>query len=226
MFVRIGENPKVHHTVRSYGRNSIGDNCMILDGVILGFPTTPQLLGLRQVDLNLEHADYEGCTLGNNGIIRSGGVIYANVHIGHDVRTGHGVLIRENTTIGHNVMIGTGTVIDNNCTIGSHVSIQSRVYLCTGTQIGDYVFLGPGVTFTNDRFPIRTEEGLKPVRVEKGASVGANAVILPEVTIGEGALVGAGSVVTADVPPWHMAVGMPARHRPLPDRLRTQNRII
>lgn len=226
MFIHIGENPKVHHTVRSYGRNSIGDDCMILDGVILGFPTTTELLKLRQVDLNLEHADYEGCTLGNNGIIRSGGVIYANVQIGHDVRTGHGVLIRENTTVGSNVMIGTGTVIDNNCTIGGHVSIQSRVYLCTGTEIADYVFLGPGATFTNDRFPIRTDEGLKPARVLRGASIGANAVILPGVTVGEGALVAAGSVVTKDVPPWHMALGLPARHSPLPDHLRKQNRII
>jgi acetyltransferase-like isoleucine patch superfamily enzyme len=226
MFVHIGENTKVHHTVRTYGRNSVGDHCMILDNVILGFPTTPLMLELRQVDLNLEHADYQGCTLDHNGILRSGAVVYADVRIGHDVRTGHGILIRENTTIGHNVMIGTGTVIDNQCTIGNHVSIQSRVYLPTGTVLGDYVFLGPGATFTNDRFPIRTEEPLAPAVVKRGASIGANAVVLPGVTIGEGALVGAGSVVTKDVPDWHMAVGLPARCTPLPEHLRTLNRII
>ncbi|HUU09191.1 MAG TPA: acyltransferase [Phycisphaerae bacterium] len=226
MFVHVGSDVKVHHTVRTYGRNWLGDKCMIMDNVILGFPTTQLLLGLRQVDLNLEHAEYDGCTLGENGIIRSGSVVYANVRIGNDVRTGHNVLIRENTTIGHNVMIGTNTVLDNNCQIGNHVSMQSGVYLPTGTVIGDYVFLGPGATFTNDRFPVRTESPLTPAVVERGVSVGANCVVLPGITIGQGALLGAGSVVTKDVPEWHMAVGSPARCTPLPEHLKVQNRII
>lgn len=226
MFVYIGKDVKAHHTVRTYGHNSVGHHCMLMDDVILGFPSTDLLLGLRQVDLNLEHADYKGCTLGDHAIIRSGSVLYANVRIDHHVRTGHRVLVRENTTIGHNVLIGTNAVIDNNCTIGSHVSIQSCVYLPTGTVIGDYVFLGPGVTFTNDRFPIRTASSLTPAVVKKGASLGANSVILPGVTIGEGALVGAASVVTKDVPDWHMAVGAPARAKPLPEELRVLNRII
>jgi len=225
MFVHIGNEVKVHHTVRTYGQNSIGDHTMILDNVILGFPPTDLLLSLRQVDLNLEHADYEGCTIANNAILRSDSVLYARIHIGHHFRTGHRVLIREDTTIGHNVMIGSGTVIDNRCRIGDYVSIQSCAYLPTGTQIGDYVFLGPGATFTNDRFPIRTEEPLSAAVVKRGASVGANAVVVPGVTIGEGAFVGAGSVVTKDVPDWHMAVGAPARIEPLPERLRVLNRI-
>lgn len=225
MFIHIGEGVKVHHTVRTYGKNAIGDRTMLMDNVILGFPTTTLLLSLRQVDLNLEHADYEGCTLGHNAIIRSDSVLYARVKIGHHMRSGHRVLIREDTTIGHNVMIGSGTVIDNACAIGNHVSIQSCVYLPTGTQIGDYVFLGPGATFTNDRFPIRTEEPLSAAVVKRGASVGANAVIVPGITIGEGAFIGAGSVVTKDVPDWHMAVGAPARIQELPEDLRVLNKI-
>ena len=95
MYARIGDNVKVHHTVRSYGRNAIGDDSMILDNVILGFPSTNLLLELRQVDLNLEHADYEGCSIDHNAVIRSDVVIYCSVTIGHDVRTGHRVLVRE-----------------------------------------------------------------------------------------------------------------------------------
>jgi len=225
MFVHVGEDVKVHHTVRTYGKNSIGDRTMLMDNVILGFPTTQLLLSLRQVDLNLEHADYEGCTLAHNAIIRSDCCLYARVTVGHHMRTGHRVLIREETSIGHNVLIGSGTVIDNACTIGDYVSIQSCVYLPTGTQIGDYVFLGPGATFTNDRFPIRTEEPLSAAVVKRGASVGANAVIVPGVTVGEGAFIGAGSVVTKDVPDWHMAIGSPARIEPLPERLKVLNKI-
>ena len=64
MFVHVGENVKAHHTVRTYGRNSVGEHSIICDNVILGFPSTDLMLNLRQVDLNLEHADYEGCTIG------------------------------------------------------------------------------------------------------------------------------------------------------------------
>ena len=225
MFVHIGENVKAHHTVRTYGRNSVGDNSILLDNVLLGFPSTQLLLDLRQVDLNLEHADYEGCTIGPNAIIRSDAVIYCDVKIGHHVRTGHKILVRENTTIGDHVLVGTNTVIDNECTLGSHVSIQSCVYIPTGTVIGDHVFLGPCVAFTNDRYPIRIKRGLEPPTVKRGASLGGNCIVLPGVTVGEGAFVAAGAVVTKDVPDWHLAVGMPARMSPLPDELRVLNDI-
>lgn len=226
MFVHIGENVKAHHTVRTYGRNSIGDNSIVTDNVILGFPSTDLLLELRQVDLNLEHADYEGCTIGRNAILRSGSVFYCNVTMGDDVRTGHRVLIRENTVIGHNVSIGTNAVLDNNCRIGNYVNMQSGVYLPTGTEIGDYVFLGPGATLTNDRHPARTEWTPEPAVVRRGASLGANCVVLPGVTIGEGALIAANAVVTKDVPDWHLAKGVPAEATPLRDELRVLNKIV
>lgn len=226
MFEHIGNDVKAHHTVRTYGRNAIGDDSIILENVLLGYPSTKLLLDLRQVDLNLEHADYRGTRIAHNAIIRSDAVIYCDVEIGHHVRTGHKVLVRENTTIGHNVLIGTNTVIDNDCTIGSHVSIQSCVYIPTGTVIEDYVFLGPSVTITNDKYPIRREGApLEPATIRRGASLGANCVIMPGIEIGEGAMVGAGATVTRDVPAWHMAVGSPARFQPVPDEFRTQNAI-
>lgn len=116
-------------------------------------------------------------------------------------------------------------MVDNNCTIGNYVNIQTSVYLPTGTTIGDYVFLGPGATFTNDRFPIRQGGKLKPVTVERGASLGANSVVLPGLTVGEGAFVAANAVVTKDVPPWHQAMGIPAEFRPLPEEMRVLNDI-
>jgi acetyltransferase-like isoleucine patch superfamily enzyme len=174
----------------------------------------------------LEHAEYDGATLGNNVIIRSDAVIYCNVVLGSYVRTGHKILIRENTRIGSNVLIGTNTVIDNNCQIGNHVSMQSAVYLPANTRIEDYVFLGPSVTLANDRYPIREKSDLPAPVIRRGASIGANATILPAVEVGDGAMVAAGAVVTENVPPWHYAIGVPAKMLPLPEKLRVLNDII
>jgi acetyltransferase-like isoleucine patch superfamily enzyme len=88
------------------------------------------------------------------------------------------------------------------------------------------VFIGPNVVFTNDKFPIRTKAPLAAPRICRGASIGANATILPGVVVGRGALVAAGAVVTRDVPAWHMAVGSPARFTKLPRHLRRQNQIV
>lgn len=226
MFLKIGQNVKVHHSVRTYGGNIIGDNCIVLENVLLGFPDTKKLLELSQLNLNLEHADYQGCVMGHNVIIRSDAVIYSNVFMGDYVRTGHKILIRENTRIGSNVLVGTNTVIDNNCQIGSHVSIQSAVYLPSNTIIEDHVFLGPSATLANDRYPIREKTDLPAPIIRKGASIGANATLLPGIEIGEGAMVAAGAVVTESVPAWHCAIGVPAKMVPLPEKLRVWNDII
>jgi len=144
---------------------------------------------------------------------------------GHRLKTGHNVVIREMTKIGDNVLIGTNTVIDGSVSIGSNVSIQSNVYIPTNTVIEDNVFLGPCSVLANDKYPIRVEYGLKGPRLRKGASVGANATILPDVEIGEGAMVAAGALVTKDVPAWKLAIGTPAKVVELPEKLRKMNGI-
>jgi acetyltransferase-like isoleucine patch superfamily enzyme len=163
--------------------------------------------------------------VGDNAVIRSHSVIYRDVVIGNNLRTGHGVLIRERTRIGDNVLVGTKTVIDGHTSIGSHVSIQSRAYIPTNTVIEDYVFIGPCAVLTNDKYPVRKDYELCGPTLLRGASIGANAVILPGVTIGKGAMVAAGACVTRDVPDWTLAIGFPAEVRDLPDDLRMMNAI-
>ncbi len=164
--------------------------------------------------------------IGENGIIRSGTIIYCDVVIGDDFRTGHNVLIREKTELGNDVLVGSSTIIEGRCKIGSNVSIQSMVYIPTNTLIEDFVFIGPDAVLTNDRYPIRTENReLIGVKLRKGCSIGANATILPGVEVGEGAMVAAGSVVTRNVPEWYMALGCPARFKELPEKLKELNRI-
>src|SRR5438270_11887872 len=88
--------------------------------------------------------------------------------------------------------------------------MHSGVYVAQFTVIEDDVFLAPGVMIANDRHPI-CADCMKGPTIKRGARVGINATLLPEVVIGEGALVGAGAVVTRDVPPGSVVVGNPAR---------------
>jgi acetyltransferase-like isoleucine patch superfamily enzyme len=225
MIEKYGRGCLLHESLKTYGRNRIGAHTMILENVILGYPTSDVLLKVMARKTRHEDLAYGGVTMGSHCVIRSEAVIYRDVEIGDYVRTGHKVLIREACRIGDHVLVGTNVVIDNRTTIGSRVSIQSTVYIPTGTTIEDRVFIGPNAVFLNDRYPVREATTLLAPRIRRGATIGGNATILPGVTVGEGALVAAGAVVTRDVPPWHLAIGAPARFEQLPARLRKANRI-
>lgn len=163
--------------------------------------------------------------IGKNAFIRSNTVIYDDVEIGEKFKTGHSVVIREKTNIGDNVLIGTNSVIEGQCNLGSNISIQSNVYIPIKTMIEDYVFVGPCACLTNDKYPIRIDFDLKGPIIRKGASIGANSTFLSGVEIGEGAMIAAGAIVTHDVPPYYLAIGAPARIKPLPERLKNLNKV-
>jgi acetyltransferase-like isoleucine patch superfamily enzyme len=226
MIKRYGRGCLLHESLKTYGRNWIGERTMILENVILGYPTSDVLLKIMARHTRHEDLEYIGVRIGDHCVIRSEAIIYRDVVIGNYVRTGHKVLIREGCRVGNRVLVGTNVVIDNNTKIGSHVSIQSTVYIPTGTTIEDRVFVGPNAVFLNDRFPVRVKTPLVGPRIRRGATIGGNATILPGVTVGEGAFVAAGAVVTRDVPDWHRAIGAPARFEPLPPKLRKLNRIV
>ena len=115
--------------------------------------------------------------------------------------------------IGSECNICDHVFIENKVTMGDRVTIKCGVQLWDGVILEDDVFVGPNATFTNDPFPrSRQYPGEFPkTHVRKGASIGANATILPGLTIGQNAMVGAGAVVTRDVPPNAIVVGNPAR---------------
>jgi acetyltransferase-like isoleucine patch superfamily enzyme len=167
--------------------------------------------------------DCEPAILGADATVRGGTTIYADVIAGDRLQTGHNALIRERTELGDDVLVGSGTVIDGTSTIGSNVSLQTGVYIPSYTTIGSKVFLGPHAVLTNDPYPLREEVDLKGPTLEDHVSIGANATLLPEVTVGEGAFVAAGAVVTEDVPAETLAVGNPARHESLPENLQGGN---
>ena len=192
-----------------YGTNVIGEGARFFEPVTLGFPSRD----------NLSKTRFQGTTLGKNALIRSGSILYCDVVIGDDFQTGHNVVIREKTTIKDRVAVGTGTVIEGYSSIGNDVSIQSMAFIPTDTRIGDHVFIGPNTVLTNDRYPPRRIGGMKGPVIRNGAAIGANTTILPGICIGEGALIAAGSVVTHDVPDHMLAIGSPARIKPLPHEI-------
>lgn len=134
--------------------------------------------------------------------------------IGPETRIWQFVVIIAGARIGAQCNICSHVLVEGDAQIGDRVTVKSGVQIWDGLRIEDDVFIGPNVTFTNDRFPrsrVRPDAFLE-TRIEKGASIGGGAVILPGITIGRGALVGAGSVVTEDVAADSLVVGNPARH--------------
>lgn len=115
--------------------------------------------------------------------------------------------------IGADCNICDNVFIENDVVVGDRVTVKCGVQLWDGTQIGNDVFIGPNATFTNDRWPRSRnwQDEIPRITIDEGASVGANATILPGVTIGRGAMIGAGSVVTSSVPPYAVVVGNPGR---------------
>lgn len=112
--------------------------------------------------------------------------------------------------IGNDCIIHSFTWIGEKVKIGNRVKIQAFVFIPNGITIEDDVFIGPGVVFTNDKYPPSYGKNWSEALIKKGASIGANATILPGITIGENALIGAGSVITKDVPANEVWVGNPA----------------
>ena len=122
-------------------------------------------------------------------------------NIGKDTNIWQYCVVLPNAKIGDNCNICSHCFIENDVVIGNNVTVKNGVYLYDGITVEDDVFIGPNATFCNDRYPKSKNKDFKlePVVIKKGASIGANATILPGVTIGENALVGAGAIVTKNI---------------------------
>jgi acetyltransferase-like isoleucine patch superfamily enzyme len=210
--VTVGEKVRIEPNAVVYGPTSIGPGSFIGSNVVLGFPLRTEVAdSVSQGRSVHDLPDRRQLIVGRNCIIRSGTCIYSDVSIGDDVSFGHNAMVRENVRIGKNTLIGTGVVIDGSCQIGERVSIQTGVYICTNSTIEDSVFLGPHAVFTNDKYVTQKKTKLVGPTVRRGASIGANSLLMPAVEIGEGSVIGAQSLVTHIVPPRSIYVGIPAR---------------
>lgn len=190
------------------GFYEIGEHARVDPGVILGYRYP---------------GDREPTRIGDHAIIRSGSVIYTDTVIGHRFQCGHQVVIRAETSLGDRCVVHHQCVLEGRIRIGFGVKIMAGVYLPSTTVIGDLVFIGPGTTFLNAKYPMR-RDGVEGARVEDGACIGGGVTVCPGVTIGRGAFVGAGALVNKDVPPGVLACGVPVNFRPMPEALAGGNR--
>jgi UDP-2-acetamido-3-amino-2,3-dideoxy-glucuronate N-acetyltransferase len=134
-------------------------------------------------------------------------------HVGARTRIWQFVVALPGAKIGTDCNICAHCFIENDVVIGDRVTVKSGVQLWDGMHVGSDVFIGPNVTFSNDKFPRSRQHQERPLstHIESGASFGGGAVILPGLRIGRNAMVGAGAVVTRSVPANAIVVGNPAR---------------
>lgn len=197
-----------HHAVIHAGTR-VGAGCHVEDHAVLGRRPRPATTSTVAVPSELPALD-----IGQGTTIGTGAVVYAGTTIGQQCLIGDLAFVREQVHVGDLVVIGTHVTVENEVTIGSHTKIQTGAYIAAWTTIEEHCFIAPCVVTANDNYMGRTERRFAqrggPI-VRRGARVGANATLLPNVEIGHEAFVAASSVVTRNVPPTQLVMGMPAR---------------
>jgi acetyltransferase-like isoleucine patch superfamily enzyme len=198
----IGANVVIHDGV------VVGDGCVIEDGVVLG--KTPKL-SARSAAVGRESGPL---VIDPEAVVCAGAVVFSGARIGRGTIVGDQAHVRERAVIGAESMIGRGSAIGNDTTLGDRVRVQTMVWITAHSVVEDDVFIGPGVTTTNDDSMSRVRAAELPRHgptLRRACRVGGGVVLLPGVTVGEEAFVAAGAVVTRDVPARSIAMGVPAR---------------
>lgn len=197
-----------HSIIRNATR--VGANC------IIGHPTKRELVGVDHSyeDPKLTSFLIEDCAadIGEDGVLRSGTIVYTHTRIDRGLNTGHYAVIREHTTIGEHCVVGSQTVLNGYTKIGDRTRINTACAIPQSMTIGRGVFIAPLVSFSDNERAI-PGEGNQGAVIEDFVRIGIGAKILPKIRVGRGALIGAGSVVTKNIPEKAIAYGVPAKIR-------------
>jgi len=196
--IEIGANVVIHAGTR------IGRGVVIQDGAILG--KDPRL-GPRS---SASREPLPGLVIGDGVAVCAGAVVNAGARLEADAIVADQAHVRERSTIGRGSIVGRGSQSDNDVTVGERVRIQTGCYITGFSVIEDDVFVGPGVTTTNDNTMARPGR-LDGPRLRRACRVGGGVVLLPGVELGEEAFIAAGAVVTRDVAAGAVVRGVPAR---------------
>lgn len=197
-----------HHAVIHAGTR-LGARCQVEAHAVLGrLPRPAPSSTIRPP------AELPPLTIGDNALIGAGAVLYAGSALGSHCLLGDHAFVRELCRIGDRVIIGAHVTVESEVSIGSDTKIQTGAYLAAWTTIEEHCFIAPCVVTSNDNFMGRTEARFAQrggPTIRRGARVGANVTLLPNVEVGVEAFVAAGSLVTRDVPPGKLVMGSPAR---------------
>lgn len=207
--VSIGKNVVIGNHVVIYEGSVIGSNVRIDDHAVIG---KQPMRAATSATSNDEHQ--KPCHIGNDTIIGTNAILYANCVVGEACLIADYASVRENVKIGNKNIIGRNATIENWCTIGNRCKIETNAYITAYSNLEDDNFVAPGVVTSNDNYVGRDPERVKyfkGITMKNGARIGAQATILPGVTIGEESLVGAGSLVTKDTEPNKVYIGSPSR---------------
>jgi acetyltransferase-like isoleucine patch superfamily enzyme len=185
---------------------TLGEQCLVEDGAVLG--KRPRLRPGSSAEGSLG-----SLSVGDGATICCGAIVYAGAQLGAGVIIGDQAQVRERAVVGERTVLGRGSTIDFDTRVGARVSIQTLVYLTAAALVEDDVFIGPGVTTTNDDTMDRHSRG-EPLHgpvLRRACRIGGGATLTPGVEIGEEAFVAAGAVVTRNVAARAVVIGVPAR---------------
>jgi acetyltransferase-like isoleucine patch superfamily enzyme len=207
----IAEDAYLGNHVTVYPKVQIGAGCTIMDGAVLGRPPIANGTTTRPTQTG-----YIPLVIGAGTTIGCGVVVYTGCQIGSDVLVGDMAALRECARIGDHAIVGRGVTVSYECQIGARSRVQDQAHLVGNMVIEEDVFIGMSVVAVNDNDVYLSRFGLSPLSIKapvvrRYAVIGAGAILLPGIEIGEGAMVAAGSVVTHDVAAWTVVMGTPAR---------------
>jgi acetyltransferase-like isoleucine patch superfamily enzyme len=197
----------VHPTAVVYPETVLGAGCEVQPHAVLGKPATLA----RHSSARRE--DGAWLELGDGVVVCCGAIVFAGARLHARVIVGDQAYVRERAVVGEGTVIGRGSAIDNDVVIGARVRVQTNVYLTAYSVVEDDVFVGPCAITSNDDTMSRhgPEYALRGAVLRRACRIGAGAVLVPGVEIGEEAYVAAGAVVTHDVPARAVVMGVPAR---------------
>jgi acetyltransferase-like isoleucine patch superfamily enzyme len=198
---RVGAGSVIHAGTR------VGERCLVEDCAVLG--KRPRL----RPGSSAAGGELEALVVEDGVTVCCGAVVYAGARIGPGAIIGDQTQVRERSSVGARTVVGRGSSVDFGAQVGERVLIQTGVYVTGGAIVENDVFLGPGVTTTNDHAMGRHAPGepLLGPTFRRACRVGGGAVLVPGIEIGEEAFVAAGALVTRDVAARDVVMGVPAR---------------